>query len=266
MQRSIDSDIVERETIHVWPLSCVQRLLLGDGTRLIYKSQLPPTVEPEFYARAASPLLPGHCTLGALGRCVTMVVEWIDAPALRDVAHGEAEFVDHGRQLVARIGEIVGALPVYLDIGSPQAWSTLVEGTLDDLSQLIVDGRFGLTDLGQVERVRMWAADSTAIGGVTTGARVAHGDLTAAQVFVTADGYRVVDWQRPVVAPPDVDLVALLVDQGIDPRPHVCATTVGVFWFLRLHWAVEAQARLFPERRWPLFDRWAAEAIGHILE
>ena len=60
---ALDSDIVERETIHVWPLSCVQRLLLGDGTRLIYKSQLPPTVEPEFYARAASPLLPGHRTL-----------------------------------------------------------------------------------------------------------------------------------------------------------------------------------------------------------
>jgi hypothetical protein len=31
-------DFVERETIHQWPLSCVQRLLLQDGTKLIYRT------------------------------------------------------------------------------------------------------------------------------------------------------------------------------------------------------------------------------------
>src|SRR6266849_4405267 len=96
--------IVERETIHAWPLSCVQRLLLADGTKLIYKSQLPPTVEPEFYERASSPLLPGHRMLGRLGDCGTMNFEWIDAPLLRDEARDEAELVDHGKQVVAQIG------------------------------------------------------------------------------------------------------------------------------------------------------------------
>ena len=67
--------IVERETIHAWPLSCVQRLLLADGVKLIYKSQLPPTVEPEFYASASSPLLPGHRLLGKLGDCATMAFD-----------------------------------------------------------------------------------------------------------------------------------------------------------------------------------------------
>ena len=66
------------------------------------------------------------------------------------------------------------------------------------------------------------------------------------------------DWQRPVVAPPDIDLVALLVGQAIDPRPHVSATAFRAFWFLRLHWAVEAQAHLFPGSRWPLFDHWVS--------
>jgi hypothetical protein len=261
----LGSAIVERDTIHAWPLSCVQRLLVEDGTRLIYKSQLPPTVEPEFYARAVSPLLPRQRTLGALGRCVTMVVDWVDAPALRDVAHSEAEFVDHGRRVVARIGEIRGDLPVYQDIGSPRAWSTLAAGTLDNLRQLIVDGWFSLAGLEQVERVQTWAANPTVVSQVSACARVVHGDLMAEQVFVTADGYRVVDWQRPVVAPPDVDLVTLLVGQGIDPWPHVSATTVRAFWFLRLHWAVEAQTHLFPDSPWPVFDEWSAEAIGHIL-
>ena len=44
------------------------------------------------------------------------------------------------------------------------------------------------------------------------------------------------------------------------------ATVVGVFWFLRLHWAVEAQHDLFPDFRGGLFDQWAKEAITQILE
>jgi hypothetical protein len=36
---------------------------------------------------------------------------------------------------------------------------------------------------------------------------------------------------------------------------------IDIFWFLRLHWAVEAQYTLFPDRRWPLFNQWASEAI-----
>src|SRR6266568_8072490 len=97
-------------------------------------------------------------------------------------------------------------------------------------------------------------------------------DLTADQIFVTGGGYRVIDWQRPVLGPPAVDLVALLVgavtDRGParDPRRHVDAAVVGVFWFLRLYWAVEAQFDLFPDFRGALFDQWSAEAITHILE
>jgi aminoglycoside phosphotransferase (APT) family kinase protein len=100
---------------------------------------------------------------------------------------------------------------------------------------------------------------------VAAGSRLTHGDLKSDQIFVTSDGYRVIDWQRPVVAPPDVDLVSVLVDSGIDPGEYVGAAVRRLFWFLRLQWAVVAQFDLFPGRRWPLFDRWAAEATGEIL-
>ena len=111
-------------------MSCVQRLLLGDGKKLIYKSQLPPTVEPEFYERASSPLLPGHQMLEKLGDCATIVFDWIDAPLLRDQARSEAELVDYGRQVVAQIGEIRGELPVFLEVGSIDTWSAVRELTL----------------------------------------------------------------------------------------------------------------------------------------
>jgi hypothetical protein len=35
---------------------------------------------------------------------------------------------------------------------------------------------------------------------------------------------------------------------------------------VRLHWAVEAQYELFPASRSPLFDDWAREAVGNILQ
>ena len=101
---------------------------------------------------------------------------------------------------------------------------------------------------------------------ITADPRVIHGDLKADQVFVTPAGYRVIDWQRPVVAPPEVDLVSLLVGQEVDPYEFIDPQVAGIFWFLRLHWAVEAQYELFPATRWPLFDEWAREAVGNILQ
>jgi hypothetical protein len=264
--KTLATGITERETIHAWPLSCVQRLLLADGTKLIYKAQLPPTVEPQFYERASSALLPGHRLLGTLRNCVTMVIDWIDAPLLRDAAGSEAELVDHGRRVVAQIGEIRGELPVYLDVGSADAWTSVGETTLQKLSTLILDGRFRSIDLDAAERVRAWATSAEVVQAAVQGPRVIHGDLTAEQVFVTKDGYRVVDWQRPIIAPPELDLAALLVGQGIDPRRYLDATVGGIFWFLRLHWAVEAQFDLFPHFRGRLFDQWSAEALTHIFE
>src|SRR6266542_1143496 len=143
LAETLGVEIVERETIHQWPLSCVQRLLLGDGRKLIYKSQLPPTVEPEFYESASSPLLPGHRLLEKLGACATMVFDWIEAPLLRDEARCDIELVEHGRRVVGQIGKIAGQLPIYLDIGSADAWHSVGEEALEKLRTLIRDGRFG---------------------------------------------------------------------------------------------------------------------------
>jgi aminoglycoside phosphotransferase (APT) family kinase protein len=222
-------------------------------------------VEPEFYARAASPLLPGHRSLGRLDGCATMTLDWIDAPRLDTVAQGPDELVARGREVVAGIGAIRGDLPVYLDVGGADAWSAVAETVLAKLARLVARGRFRRVDAGAVARLRAWSATPAVRETIGVAPRVAHGDLTAGQVFVTPDGYRVVDWQRPVLGPPDIDLVALLVDRRHDPRPYLPAPVVGVFWFLFLHWAVVAQHDLFPERRWPLFDGWAAASVTRIL-
>jgi hypothetical protein len=68
-----------------------------------------------------------------------------------------------------------------------------------------------------------------------------------------------------VLAPPEVDVVGLLVAQDHDSRPYVAPPVIGVYWFLHLHWAVAAQHDLFPGPGWPLFDQWAALSVARIL-
>jgi aminoglycoside phosphotransferase (APT) family kinase protein len=117
-----------------------------------------------------------------------------------------------------------------------------------------------------VQPLREWAASTTTLEAVTDHPRLIHGDLKAGQVFVTPDGYRIIDWQRPMIGPPEVDLVSLLAAEGIDPRSYADPAIVRVFWFLLLHWAVKAQFELFPDFRGNLFEQWCSAAIHQILD
>jgi hypothetical protein len=261
----LGSAIATRKTIHEWPLSCVQQLVLQNDTKLIYKTQLPPTVEPSFYQCATSQLLPKHKLLGKLGQCETMTMEWIDAPLLSNLATNETSLVEHGKQLIAQIGVIEGNCPVYLNIGTAQTWLTTVQEILEKLQNLISNKRFLLAEPGIVEQLHTWANNAAVVNGITSQPRITHGDLKADQVFVTEYGYRVIDWQRSVIAPPETDLVSLLVEQHIDPRPYAPVYIIQLYWFLRLHWAITAQHDLFPAKRWPLFDQWAKEAFGQLF-
>lgn len=256
---------VERETIHEWPLSWVQKLTLDDGRVLVYKSQLAPTVEAEFYGAAASPLLPSVQVLGRLGDCSTLVVDWIGAPTLESLGLDEARFVEHATHVVEQIGLIGGDLPVYYDIGTPAAWQAVVAEALGKLGKLVSTRRFPSITAEQIEAVRIWAASEPAIALINAGTGLVHSDLRADQIFVTGDGYRVIDWQRPILAPPDVDLVMLLDQHGIDPLPYTSQAAIGIRWFVILRWAVEAQHDLLPHLDARLFDDWAAGAVRKIL-
>ena len=266
LAEAIGAEIVERQTIHEWPLSCVQRLVVAGGRRLVYKAQLPPSIEVEFYDRAASSLLPSHRFLAKVDECQIMTLDWIDAPLLREATRSEGEWAEHGRRLVAQIGDIRGNPPVYLDVGSVDAWSSVVDATLRTLEGLIGAGRFRAIRRESMNALRRWAESQTVRECIGNAPRLIHGDLNAGQVFLEQDGYRVIDWQRPVIGPPDVDLVSLLVAERIDPRAYVAREAAGVFWFLFLRWAVVAQAELFPDFAGPLFGRWAAVAARQILD
>jgi len=116
----------------------------------------------------------------------------------------------------------------------------------------IREGRFASTDLDAADRLHRWATSARVIETVSERPRVIHGDLTAEQVFVTPDGYRVIDWQRPVLGPPEVDLVTPLVGavtaRGLagDPLRHVHAAVGGVVGFLLHVWHDLRRKHLLP--------------------
>lgn len=254
--------VAERRQIHGWPFSAVERLATASGGRWIYKAQRTPTFEPDFYELVRSPLLPASRLLTRDGPYSTMLFEFVDAPLIRDLELSDAELARHGRALVEAIGAIEAEVPVYIDVSNMARWMAFVEATLAMLSTLVADGRLTLTVDADVGDVSAWARSDDVRHLIERTARLTHGDLNPGNVFVLRDGYRVIDWQRPQLAPADVDLVALLEGRA-DLFRHAPAPAIGVFYLLRLHWAVNAKMNLLPNVQ-GLFDRWSSDAIGFI--
>jgi hypothetical protein len=258
----LGESLADRRSVHAWPLSAVERLTTASGVRWIYKTQRAPTYEPEFYERVRSPLLPGSRLLTRDSVYSTMLFEFIDAPLIRDLALPPDELARHGHALVAAINGIDDDVPVYVDISTVERWRTFAEAVLSGLAELVADGRLSLSVDSNLDDISDWAASADVLNLIRTTARLTHGDLKPDNVFVTDGGYRISDWQRPQLAPAEVDLISML-EGTPDLFRYATAPAIGVFYLLRLHWAVAGKRDLLPELR-GVFDRWASDALGFI--
>jgi hypothetical protein len=247
----LGSPILERITLHEWPLSCVQRLVLPNGQSWIYKTESGPTVEPEFYARAQSPLLVSARVLFRDSRYACLLLEDIHAPLLEAVVLQEDQAVQTGRRLLAEIAQITGRPPVFLDIATWDHWQALMDGMIQDLDGLVDAGKFEIVNRPHLRAIAR-ACGSPAVKGVfdPTGPYqpgLVHHDLSAENIFLSAGQFRVIDWQRPIFGPPEIDLVLLLASLGFDPRPYVAPGITTITDLLRIHWLTECTRCWFPE-------------------
>lgn len=84
LEEILQVKIVERRTLHEWPLSCVEQVITNEGRKWVYKSQFGPTVEPQFYANVKSQLLVAGKTLyESDSGFVNMLFEFIEPRELR---------------------------------------------------------------------------------------------------------------------------------------------------------------------------------------
>jgi hypothetical protein len=254
------AEIVERVTLHEWPLSCVQRLTLAGGRKLIYKTQYGPTVEPDVYARVRSDLLPWAETIYRADGHACMLIDHVDAPMFEDFQPTEQEAVRVGREVQARIAEIDGERPHYIDVSDEARWAAYVEAMLGELSGLIRRGAFTITTPAMVRDLARCARSAPVLDAIRDRPGYVHRDLSADNVLVLPEGgYRVIDWQRPILGPVDLDRVDLLHSLGYDPLRHVERGVVQVWLLLSIGWLTEAKARWFPEGK--SYDQQIADLV-----
>jgi hypothetical protein len=246
LEQLLGVKIVQRETIHEWPLSTVQSLTCADGRRLIYKSQSAATMEARFYQQARSPLLPRARSLDRLNGCDTMLLEFIEGQRLADRRPALRELLELGRRLAGEIAAIQGDVPVYTDISTSDLWRTFVEATLQKLDRLIVDHVFTRFERAMVQDLRRWAQEASVLRTIDEQAALCHGDLNGGNILFVDDQIRLIDWQRPRRAPRETDLAYLLHDQELDPYKYVGRESAQIYEFLLAHWFLECKTSYFP--------------------
>ncbi len=261
----LGSAVAERRVVHEWPLTRTEEVRLSDGRHVAYKCQLPPSIEPGFYASARSPLLPAHVDLGRDGECSYLVTDWIESESLHAQRLSRDDLLSAASDVVDAISRIDGDPPTYLDLSTRKSWDEANDDVVSKLRTLIGMGRFGAIPLADVDRLRRWAGEPGVIAAATARPTMVHGDLSLEEVFRVHDGWRVIDWQRPVLGPRELDLVSLLRHARIDPAPFVAREFVELSSFLLLHWSVTASHDLLPDLPPELPQSWAVTSIREIL-
>ena len=256
--------IVTRKTLHEWPLSCVQLLEFDDGSRLIYKTQNPESIEAVFYANAQSSLLPNHIFLGNLRGSITLVFEYIETPELGNMELKKDEILRLGREIIEVIHKMNPNLPVYYDISSTTLWLRKVDDTLSKLTALIDQGKFIIIRRETVQKLREWANEEEIRRTIIHRPSIAHTDLSPDNIFLTPKGIKVIDWQYPKKVSSLIDWVSYLDGAGIEPLEYAPLSAVDIFWFIRLSWFVECKYRLFPEGE--SYDQQVADLAEKILD
>ena len=129
-----------------------------------------------------------------------------------------------------------------LPLPSPE----LAGAMLDDLTLLVADGTFVQVDRGIIGRIAGQVAARPVLAAFAMPTGIVHGDMTASNLFVSDDGYRLIDWQRPIRAPSALDVAALLESTGCDPGRFIAGGIAQLFYLLRLAWFVQCARRWFP--------------------
>ncbi len=255
----IGSPITGRSTLQEWPLSCVQRVECASGRTYVYKVQAEPTVEPLFYERARSPLLVGARVLPRTAMPAALILEDVHAPRLCDLQTPTHHLLSIVDDLVAKIGQISGELPALFDIRSVDLWQVRAATILADLRALIEPGTQPQLTPALVDLVARHCQSAEILGAFRLPMGYVHADLSAGNVLAMGDGYRVLDWQRPIWGPIALDRATLLESLRLGGGPHASVGVLQLRRLLLIGWFAEQARRWFPPGA-----QWLASEIARV--
>ena len=266
LEEILRAKIVERRTLHEWPLSCVEQIITNEGRKWVYKSQFGPTVEPQFYANAKSSLLVSAKTLyQSDSGFVNMLFEFMEAPRIEDLNLSDRAIIAAWNNLSQSIAKIEGKLPCYQDLSEKNRWKELMEAMLENLEKLVSQGSFQTVDQMALQKLGKWAFDEEVVAALGKNIGFVHNDLSSDNVFVLPEGYRIIDWQRPIIGPKELDFAALLDSLNREACRFVDPNTVWIMYLLRIEWFTECAVRWFPEGQ-DSYDRsinWLINLVGN---
>ncbi|MGD9723394.1 MAG: phosphotransferase [Pirellulales bacterium] len=252
---ALGSPIVRRLLLQQWPLSRVEIVECADGRKIVYKTQAAPTVEPQFYHHARSPLVVEAQSLDVPSGPPALLLRYVEAARLGDSPISPEAALAHADHVVDAIGQIDGDLPAVLDLRPAAAWNHCAASILADLQTLADGAQHPAIGPALVARVEHCGRGALIDQALTTPMGYVHGDLLASNVLVQDGEYRVLDWQRPFWGSVELDRAALLGSLGVDPRQHVAPGVLQLQRLLAIGWFAAQAVRWFP----PGADWFAAE-------
>jgi len=172
-----------------------------------------------------------------------MLLEFVDAPLMDDLALTEDAVWRLREEIAEQIAEIEGDLVFYIDISDRTKWLQLVDSTLTDLEDLLVQGRFEKTTVETVGILDRYARGPAVLDAATSNAGLVHGDPSGDNVLITDDGYKVIDWQRPLLGPTDLNR-SFLDDPELDAQTK--KGLLGIEAFLLIRWVTECKKTWIP--------------------
>lgn len=252
------SGIVERRTLHEWPLSCVQLVARRDGTRSVYKSQCGPTLEDEVLQIMTGPILPTTKVLYKNSGYLIMDFEFIEAPLATEVSMSSDEAIAHGQRLIKEISALRASslCPVWLDIGTVDRWRAVTQELFGGYRRMVSRGLLSSNLEKCIDDMQMWSESTAVVRAIENGNTFIHGDLAAKNVFIKGNGHKVIDWQRPLRAPAEVDLVLFLDSKRVNPLLIVEPHYVGIMCLTGMWWGYEGFCMGCK------YEEWRDQALG----
>jgi hypothetical protein len=243
----LGSEILSRKTLHEWPNSCVQRILLKNTRTYIYKYQSGGIVEFLFYKNAVSPILPKAWTLWEDSWYSCMIIEYLETPIFGQPNISESVLFETSVLLTEEIQKIKGNFPVLLDISSYPKWVDMVCETIKTLRKNIHANRTYGTGMQDIDFIEKNVLSSSIQDIYQTQVGLIHGDLNGGNIFYNGE-YKIIDWQSCKLAPIVLDQAGFLSRQGIDPSKYISSEATFMLYFIGIWWLIKCQMKIMQER------------------
>jgi len=242
----LGTSIEERATLHEWPLSCVQRIRMSDASTIIYKVQAGPSIEPQFYNEASSSLLVSFRTIEHNDAHDALILENIDAPCLSDITMDTDEALRLIADITNQISQIEGNLPYLFKIGNLIDWGSFTSSLIRDLETLVQCGTFKKVDYQGIDIIASYCNDSSVTSAIQARSGLVHGDLNCGNIIMHPEGMKVIDWQRPIYGPIELNRANLLESLGIDAKQYVANGVMNLMYILKISWLTQCALHWFP--------------------